>query len=91
MSLLCLVLGHVWSHGCRCDRCGRKRNEHHEWDGCKCTMCDEVNHHWFVKDWSYDGQKYAFEKECVKCGEKNQSIEHVPFGKMVLGKQLTIS
>jgi hypothetical protein len=54
-------------------------------------MCDEVNHHWFIKDWSYDGQKYAFEKECIKCGEKNQSIEHVPFGKMVLGKQLTIS
>ncbi len=52
-------LGHKW-YGCKCERCGKTRNELHNWDACKgkCKRCGEacpVRHDW-------NGCK------CSKCG-----------------------
>jgi rRNA maturation protein Nop10 len=62
---------------------------YHVWNGCKCSNCGEVMHNWLIRNWSYGERQYVFEKECIKCGEKTSSKEHVPFGKMVLGRQIS--
>jgi len=82
MGFWCLLLGH--SPGCQCRRCGKIRHEH-RWDGCQCTICGQVSHNWVIRNWTYDGQNYIFEKECGKCKEKTKCTEQVPFGKIVLG------
>lgn len=91
MSLVCALFGHLWLHGCQCVRCGKGRGEHHHLEGCTCTNCGEDVHNWLIKRWSFDGRQYTFEKECSRCRERTQSTEHVPFDKLILGKELTIS
>jgi hypothetical protein len=62
MKLLCLT-GHKWA-GCTCERCGKARDEAHEWerDGChlKCRRCGLPGG--FEHDW--DGCI------CRRCGEE---------------------
>jgi hypothetical protein len=88
MVLVCFLFGHLWAHDCQCDRCGKRRNESHDLDGCKCSHCGEVLQNWSIRNWSFDGHKYIFEKECIKCGKRTTSKEHVPFGKMILGRPI---
>ena len=51
MELKCL-LGHNWN-GCKCSRCGKVRDEQHDWDLCKgkckrCSKTQEELHDWNV-------------------------------------------
>ena len=60
MGLMC-IFGHKWN-GCKCDRCGKIRDEQHDWDLCKgkCKRCGKtqaVQHEW-------NGCK------CKKCGKE---------------------
>jgi hypothetical protein len=41
MNFKCL-LGHQWN-GCKCDRCGKTRDEQHDWDGAHCKICSKPN------------------------------------------------
>lgn len=40
MAIRCLF-GHAW-YGCRCTRCGQKRDQDHHWDGCQCLTCGQT-------------------------------------------------
>ena len=40
MKLSCLF-GHKWE-GCKCQRCGKLRDEEHKWNYCKCLKCGKV-------------------------------------------------
>jgi hypothetical protein len=60
---LSCMLGHKWN-GCKCERCGKVRDEQHDWDLCKgkCKRCGKygsVQHDW-------NGYK------CVRCGAENE-------------------
>ncbi|MDI6853077.1 MAG: hypothetical protein QME75_05665 [Deltaproteobacteria bacterium] len=90
MSIVCALLGHLWLHS-QCARCGKARCEQHHLRGCTCINCGEHVHNWAVTRWSYNGQQYTFEKQCSRCRERTRSTEHVPFDKLILGKELTIS
>jgi len=74
MSLKCLF-GHEWD-GCKCKRCGKTRDEQHDWDFCegKCKKCGKscaIEHDWdgckckkcYETRHDWDGCK------CTKCGE----------------------
>ena len=42
------LFGHQWN-GCKCEKCGKTRDENHNWDGCKCTVCGatrNMEHAW---------------------------------------------
>jgi DNA-directed RNA polymerase subunit RPC12/RpoP len=80
--------GHSWAHDSLCKRCGEIRNNLHEWDGGRCSHCGEVLHESSIINWSYHNHKYVFDKKCIKCGKKTTSTEHVPFGKMILGRPI---
>ena len=60
MGLKCLF-GHKWN-GCKCFRCGKKRDEQHNWNFCKgtCNRCGKFCYE--QHDWN--GYK------CSKCGKK---------------------
>jgi DNA-directed RNA polymerase subunit RPC12/RpoP len=88
MAFLCFFFGHSWAHDSLCKRCGEIRNNLHEWDGGRCSHCGEVLHESSIINWSYDNHKYVFDKKCIKCGKKTTSTEHVPFGKMILGRPI---
>jgi hypothetical protein len=89
MGLWCLLFGHA--QGCECSRCGESKNQNHDWDGCECRICGKIEHNWVVKNWTFDGQKYTFEKVCSKCKEEIIAEEIVPFGKILLGRQAMFS
>ena len=36
--LTCKITGHKWN-GCKCIRCGQKRDIEHDWNGCTCRVC----------------------------------------------------
>lgn len=59
MSIKCLFGFHLWD-GCRCSRCGQKRDESHSWDGCKCSKCGQKRN----EAHSWDGCK------CSRCGQQ---------------------
>jgi hypothetical protein len=88
MSLLCFLLGHLWAHNSLCRRCGDIKKDFHKWDGCRCSHCGEPLHDSSIINWSYDNQKYIFEKKCIKCGRTSTSQEPVHFGKMILGRSI---
>ena len=59
MKMACFF-GHKWD-GCKCIKCGKFRDEYHDWDLCKgkCSKCDKAckqQHEW-------NG------RICSKCGE----------------------
>lgn len=53
------LFGHKWN-GCKCDKCGKVRDEQHDWDLCrgKCNRCGKTRDE--QHDW--DGCK------CKRCG-----------------------
>jgi hypothetical protein len=58
MNVKCLFSFHGWE-GCKCARCGRTRDGHHDWskDCKKCSICGQrrdTNH-----DWNKDCEKCA--------------------------------
>ena len=65
MSLKCLF-GHKWN-GCKCSRCGKTRDELHDWDLCKgkCKCCGKTQ----AEQHDWDGCK------CKRCG-KTRDEEH---------------
>ena len=38
MSIKCLFGFHLWE-GCKCSRCGQKRDEAHHWEDGICIIC----------------------------------------------------
>lgn len=69
MNLKCILGSHAWN-GCRCLRCGKTRDEGHNWkrdceecSGCKKTQPD-------AHDWSQDCEK------CSRC-EKSRTDAHL--------------
>jgi hypothetical protein len=60
MSLKCKIGLHNWKLNCeKCDWCGKIRENHHDWKGCKCEKCEKTRdekHNW-------NGCK------CEKCGK----------------------
>jgi hypothetical protein len=78
--MLCLF-GHKWN-GCKCDRCGKTRDENHTWNYCKgkCFICGkrcEVKHAW-------KGCK------CTLCGELRNAEHSWKGGVCTLcGKEMT--
>jgi len=35
------LLGHKWN-GCKCEKCGKQRNENHLWQSGKCSICGRI-------------------------------------------------
>ncbi len=61
---LCVLFGHEWD-GCKCRRCGVKRDEQHEWKGCRCARCGarrDEQHRW-------QGLR------CLECGKERSVTE----------------
>jgi hypothetical protein len=63
------LFGHKWS-GCKCARCGKVRDEQHDWDLCKgkCKGCGKTQaekHDWLKRD-RYGTVKLC---HCLKCGK----------------------
>ena len=61
---ICIV--HKWQ-GCKCEKCGRIRDQEHEWEGCRCKICGKVNHVYEVVHEEYifgDGCKWDSAQEC---------------------------
>ena len=61
------LFGHKWD-GCKCAKCGKTRDEQHDWDLCKgiCKHCGKTQ----PKQHEWQGCK------CSKCG-KTRDEEHV--------------
>jgi len=60
MSHHCL-LSHHWV-GCRCERCGKLRDQDHPWTGCRCPQCGLVRNQ--GHDWELEGCRL----HCRRCG-----------------------
>jgi ankyrin repeat protein len=60
MAISCMFGFHDWN-GCKCDRCGKTRNEGHNWnDDCeKCSKCDATRK---------DAHKWS-DSRCTACGK----------------------
>ena len=54
------LFGHKWND-CKCSKCGKVRDEQHDWDMCKgkCKICGKVR----TEQHDWDGCK------CSKCGQ----------------------
>jgi hypothetical protein len=82
MNIKCLF-GHKWN-GCKCNRCGVKRDEAHTWDGCHCVVCYKLRdeaHSWDrcrctvcyeVRDIDHTWSK----GECAVCGRRRKTKKH---------------
>ena len=67
-NLICKIKGHNWQ-GCKCLRCGEKRDEEHIWSGCKCTVCGkerDKEHSWVGIDCQACVKSSFVNKDCVK-------------------------
>jgi hypothetical protein len=43
------IFSHSWN-GCKCRRCGCRRDKKHAWDGCRCVQCNttrDAEHLWY--------------------------------------------
>ncbi len=76
MGLSC-ILGHTWS-GCKCSKCGRTRDEGHDWskDCEKCSKCGRTRdegHDWSGCKCSKCGKTrdegHDWSKDCEKCSK----------------------
>jgi hypothetical protein len=82
MNLLCLVGLHT-SQGCKCARCGKTRDEGHNWSGCRCLVCGKARdegHNWSgckclncgkTRDEGHSWSGYR----CSNCGEIRNRAE----------------
>ena len=64
------LFGHKWN-GCKCDKCGKQRDESHKWNGCKCSICGKID---------MTRHKFIFKQEeqnilCEVCGYRSLSFE----------------
>lgn len=85
MSFKCSIGLHSWD-GCKCDKCGKVRQEQHSWSGCKCQKCDrtrevsEEQHLWngcvcSKCSATRDTEHSWIENSCSKC-HKTKSIQY---------------
>jgi len=58
------LFGHRWN-GCKCERCGKIRDEQHVWAGCKCKRCGKTRDE--QHDWKFC--------RCNRCGKKRNIDE----------------
>ena len=67
MAISCMLGFHDWN-GCKCYRCGKTRNEGHDWNNdCeKCSKCHATrkNAHKWVK---HRGRSFLFDLIIVTC------------------------
>ena len=65
MGILCKFGFHTWD-GCKCSKCGKTRNEEHNWskDCEECSKCGKTKDE--GHDWSKDCEK------CVLCGRTRE-------------------
>ena len=76
-------LQHRWNKGCVCVRCGKKRDQGHDWDGCQCKICGkkrDQGHDWDGCQCKRCGKKRDQEHDwdgcqCKRCGKKRDQ-EH---------------
>lgn len=90
MNLLCQASFHKWD-GCKCVKCGKVRNEEHNWgdwsyisnNQCtqkrSCIICDKeesgINHDW--GEWKYVEEGKCVQKRfCLKDGTINERKKH---------------
>lgn len=82
MTLSCKIGIHSWN-GCKCNKCGKTRENNHKWNGCRCTVCGKTrdeHHNWIgctcsicnktrdeQHDWTKDCEK------CSKCGKTREN------------------
>ena len=62
------LFGHKWN-GCKCEKCGKERDEQHDWNGCKCKKCEksrDENHIFIINPGKC-------EKKCSICGDTRDS------------------
>ena len=100
MSLICDILGHKWD-GCKCTRCGAKRDEGHRYelvgyyDFCQeiCSVCGDIRNR-KEHDWEWIPEECI--ERCTRCGitrEKHsyKTVEGHPCTKKctVCGKEIT--
>ncbi len=57
----CLI--HKWN-GCKCTRCGKRRDKLHDWNGCKCSRCG------WIRDEQHDWD--LCKGVCKRCGKKQE-------------------
>lgn len=57
MSIKCIFGYHTWN-GCKCNICGKSRDEQHDWNGCKCSKCGKI------RDWHHNWG----DENCQICG-----------------------
>lgn len=84
MSLLCRIGMHKWK-GCKCDACGKTRNQDHDWskDCEKCSHCGQTrtnSHKWSGCKCSTCGktrdESHTWSScKCSECG-KGRDEEH---------------
>ena len=74
MGLNCLF-GHKWN-GCKCSKCGKLRDEQHDWDLCKgqckrCIKTQAAQHDWNGCNCSGCGvQRHEWvDGKCSRCGK----------------------
>jgi len=72
VDMACLF-GHKWN-GCKCDKCGKIRDERHDWTNptrCKCTICGKTQD---------IGHVYTKTTECKAickiCGKTTPAVYH---------------
>ena len=78
------LLGHAWV-GCRCERCGKVRDEAHDWQHCLCRRCGLSrfsNHDWQGCVCRCCGKEnhHWVKGTCVACGEvcTHEEVHHLP-------------
>ena len=77
------LFGHKWD-GCKCSKCGKTRDEQHDWDLCKgkCKRCEKTQaeqHDWNGCKCSRcgktrDEQHDWNENECTRCGKIYEEV-----------------
>ena len=87
MGLKCLF-GHKWN-GCKCEKCGKLRDEQHNWDLCKgkCKLCDKTcdeQHDWKGCTCSRCGKvRHDWDDckgKCNRCGETREEDHYFDGG-----------
>ena len=75
------LFGHKWN-GCKCDKCGKTRDQGHDWSGCKCRRCGATRdeHH------AYKPIANVCQEKCAVCGKTREAHPAVNGTCSVCGK-----
>jgi len=79
MNWKCLF-GHKWN-GCKCEKCGKTRDEQHDLNGCKCKRCGAEKHDWDRNNSDFARMRNSFNTDrasatvmlmstCKRCGKR---------------------